>query len=219
MTCHEHSRMNENLCSGIFGKTRQAVLALLFGRADTSFYTKQILDTVKIGRGTVQRELKNLTDNGIIIREVQGRQVYYHANEKCPIFIELYSIMKKKTAARLMAVKETQAIYSSPPGAANSRISVPRGDIAAFCRRHHINRLSLFGSVLREDFRPDSDVDVLVEFEPGYVPGLFKLSDMALELSALFVGHRVDLRTPSELSRYFRDRIMREASVQYATTR
>ena len=88
--------MNENLlCSGLFGKTRQAVLALLYGQADASFYTKQILDGVKIGRGAVQRELKNLTDTGIIIREVQGRQVYYHANAKCPIFEELKSIVRK----------------------------------------------------------------------------------------------------------------------------
>jgi len=83
------------LCSGLFGKTRQAVLALLYGRTDSSFYTKQVLDSVKIGRGTVQRELKNLTDTGIIIREVQGRQVYYRANEKCPIFNELKSIVRK----------------------------------------------------------------------------------------------------------------------------
>ena len=88
--------MNKNLlCSGLFGKTRQAVLALLYGRADSSFYTKQILDAVKIGRGTVQRELKNLTDTGIIIREVQGRQVYYRANARCPIFDELKSIVRK----------------------------------------------------------------------------------------------------------------------------
>jgi len=88
--------MNDNLlCSGLFGKTRQAVLALLYGRADSSFYTKQILDAVKIGRGTVQRELKNLTDTGIITREVQGRQVYYRANEKCPIFNELKGIVRK----------------------------------------------------------------------------------------------------------------------------
>jgi len=88
--------MNENLlCSGLFGKTRQAVLALLYGRADSSFYTKQILDAVRIGRGTVQRELKNLTDTGIIIRESQGRQVYYRANEKCPIFNELKNIVRK----------------------------------------------------------------------------------------------------------------------------
>jgi len=90
------TNMNDNLlCSGLFGKTRQAVLALLYGQADTSFYTKQILDAVKIGRGTVQRELKNLTDAGIITREVQGRQVYYRANEKCPLFNELKSIVRK----------------------------------------------------------------------------------------------------------------------------
>jgi predicted nucleotidyltransferase len=88
--------MNEDLlCSGLFGKTRQAVLALLYGRADSTFYTKQILDAVRIGRGTVQRELKNLTDTGIIIREVQGRQVYYRASEKCPIFSELKGIVRK----------------------------------------------------------------------------------------------------------------------------
>jgi predicted nucleotidyltransferase len=88
--------MNENLlCGGLFGKTRQAVLALLYGRADSSFYTKQILDAAKIGRGTVQRELKNLTDTGIITREVQGRQVYYRANARCPIFDELKSIVRK----------------------------------------------------------------------------------------------------------------------------
>jgi predicted nucleotidyltransferase len=88
--------MDEDLlCSGLFGKTRQAVLALLYGRADKSFYTKQILDAVRIGRGTVQRELKNLTDTGIIIRDVQGRQVYYRANARCPIFDELKSIVRK----------------------------------------------------------------------------------------------------------------------------
>lgn len=86
---------NTLLCSGLFGKTRQAVLAFLYGRADSSFYTKQILDAVKTGRGTVQRELKNLTDTGIIIREVQGRQVYYRANKNCPIYTELKSIVTK----------------------------------------------------------------------------------------------------------------------------
>ncbi len=88
--------MNDTLlCSGLFGKTRQAVLALLYGRADSSFYTKQVLDAVKIGRGTVQRELKTLTDTGISTREVQGRQVYYRANAQCPIFGELKSIVRK----------------------------------------------------------------------------------------------------------------------------
>ncbi|MCX5991385.1 MAG: nucleotidyltransferase domain-containing protein [Chloroflexi bacterium] len=86
---------DSSLCSGLFGKTRQAVLAFLYGQTDSSFYTKQILDAVKTGRGTVQRELKNLTDTGIISREVQGRQVYYRANKSCPIYAELKSIVTK----------------------------------------------------------------------------------------------------------------------------
>jgi DNA-binding transcriptional ArsR family regulator len=115
--------MNENLlCGGLFGKTRQAVLALLYGRADSSFYTKQILDAVKIGRGTVQRELKNLTDAGIIIREVQGRQVYYRANARCPIFDELKSIVRKtfgvadviRQSLRLMQIKYGSLLSSAP---------------------------------------------------------------------------------------------------------
>ena len=82
-----------------------------------------------------------------------------------------------------------------------AKIDVPRERIAEFCRRHHIRRLALFGSVLRDDFRPDSDVDVLVEFEPGHVPGL-AFFDMEAELSAI-LGRKVDLNTPSFLSRYF----------------
>src|SRR3989304_6343024 len=115
--------MNENLlCSGLFGKTRQAVLALLFGRADSSFYTKQVLDAVKIGRGTVQRELKNLTDAGIITREAQGRQVYYRANEKSPIFNELKSLAQKMSSQSVLKVDG-----DSPPA---SRIKAPPEKLA-----------------------------------------------------------------------------------------
>jgi predicted nucleotidyltransferase len=131
--------MNENvLCSGLFGKTRQAVLALLYGHADNSFYTKQILDAMKIGRGTVQRELKNLTDTGIIIREVQGRQVYYHANEKCPIFDELKSIVRKTFGV-------ADVIRQSLPSSAR-KIQV------AF----------IFGSVARSADDRRSDIDLMV---------------------------------------------------------
>ena len=89
-------------------------------------------------------------------------------------------------------------------------------EIAEFCRRHHIRRLSLFGSVLREDFGPESDIDVLVEFEPGHVPGFFALYDMEQQLSAMVGGRKVDLRTPEDLSRYFRDDVLAHAEVQYA---
>jgi predicted nucleotidyltransferase len=92
---------------------------------------------------------------------------------------------------------------------------VPKAEIAEFCRRNHIQRLSLFGSVLREDFRPDSDIDVLVEFEPGHVPG-FRFISLQEELSALFGGRPVDLVTPKFLNRRIRDEVLRTAEVQYA---
>ena len=93
------------------------------------------------------------------------------------------------------------------------QIEVPKQRIAEFCRRNHIRKLALFGSVLREDFRPGSDIDVLVEFEPGHVPGL-AFFRMERELSEV-LGHNVDLNTPQFLSRYFREDVLREAEVQY----
>lgn len=87
--------------------------------------------------------------------------------------------------------------------------------IASFCREHHIRKLAIFGSALRSDFRPDSDIDLLVEFEPSHVPGLFGIARMERELSALLGGRKVDLRTPEDLSRYFRQQVLEEAEVQY----
>jgi uncharacterized protein len=95
------------------------------------------------------------------------------------------------------------------------RINIPQETVAAFCRRNHIMRLSLFGSVLRDDFRPDSDLDVLVEFEAGYRIGLIALAGLELELSRI-LGRKVDLRSPADLSRYFREEVMQSAEVQYA---
>ncbi len=97
-----------------------------------------------------------------------------------------------------------------------AQIDIDRAKLAAFCRRHHIRKLSLFGSVLGTDFRPESDVDVLVEFDPEHVPGFLALARMEGELSELLGGHNVDMRTPRELSRYFRDDVLAAAEVQYA---
>lgn len=93
-------------------------------------------------------------------------------------------------------------------------IRLPPERMAEFCRRHHIRRLALFGSVLRDDFGPESDVDVLVEFAPGHTPGL-AFFGMQEELSEL-LGRKVDLLTPQDLSRYFRDEVVRNAEVLYA---
>lgn len=94
-------------------------------------------------------------------------------------------------------------------------IDVPKDQIADLCRRHHIRKLSLFGSVLRDDFRPDSDVDVLVEFEPDHAVG-FGIFDIEEELSRLLGGHRVDMVSEKYLNRRLRDRILASAEVQYA---
>ena len=94
------------------------------------------------------------------------------------------------------------------------QIPIDYDKVASFCRRHRIRRLALFGSVLRDDFRPDSDVDTLVEFEPGVAVGFIRLASMELLLSEI-LGRKVDLRTPADLSRYFRQEVMQAAEVQY----
>jgi uncharacterized protein len=91
-----------------------------------------------------------------------------------------------------------------------------RKALTALCRRHQIRRLSLFGSTLKGTARPDSDIDLLVEFEPGAKTTLLDMAQIELELSGLLDGRRVDLRTAGDLSRYFRDRVVREALEQYA---
>jgi predicted nucleotidyltransferase len=95
------------------------------------------------------------------------------------------------------------------------QIAVDRARLAEFCRRHHIRRLSFFGSVLGDSFRPDSDVDVLVEFEPNHVPGLLTLAGLEIELSGL-LGRKADVRTVEDLSRYFRDEVVAKAQLLYA---
>jgi uncharacterized protein len=99
--------------------------------------------------------------------------------------------------------------------ATRCRISVPDEALSAFCKVHGVRRLAFFGSVIRADFGPESDVDVLVEFEPGETPGLIGMASMELELGDI-LGRRVDLRTPADLSRYFRDEVIRTSEVRYA---
>ena len=97
----------------------------------------------------------------------------------------------------------------------SSHIRLDPAFVAEFCRRHHVRRLSLFGSVLTDRFRPESDVDFLIEFEPEETPGFFALARMQFELEAV-VGKPVDLRTPKDLSHLFREEVLRSAEVQYS---
>lgn len=94
-------------------------------------------------------------------------------------------------------------------------LGIQHEDLAAFCRRRHITWLAVFGSVLRDDFGPASDVDVIVEFAPGQTPSLFGMYDLEQELSALLSGRKVDLGIKESLSRWIKDRVLAEARVLY----
>jgi len=91
---------------------------------------------------------------------------------------------------------------------------IPKNNLIEFCKRNHIRKLSIFGSAIRGELQPDSDIDLLVEFEQGNTPGLFSIIKMEMELADM-LGRKVDLRTPEDLSQYFRDEVMQNAQIQY----
>jgi len=91
---------------------------------------------------------------------------------------------------------------------------IPKAELETFCRKNHITKMSLFGSALHDELKPDSDIDILVEFDKNHMPGLFDVSRMEIELSET-IGRKVDLRTPEDLSRYFRDDVVKNAEVHY----
>lgn len=129
---------NESLSATLFGKTRRAVLALLYSHVDESFYLRQIVRAAGVGMGSVQRELKKLSESGIILRTTRGKQIYYKANPDCPIYDELKSLVMKTAGI----------------GDILKAAFVPLTDL--------INVAFLFGSLVRGDERSSSDVDVLV---------------------------------------------------------
>lgn len=191
----------------IFGsKLRVKVLGWLFANPEERYYVRQLTALVKEDSTNVSRELARLEKTGILISTTEGKQKYYQANKQSPVFNDLKGL--------LTFAADGGALNTASPAAV--RIKIPQEKLAEFCRRRHIKKLSLFGSVLRDDFGPDSDVDVLVEFETGHTPG-FAIIDMENELSGM-VGRKVDMRTPNDLSRYFRDRVVRESRVEYAKT-
>ncbi len=98
-----------------------------------------------------------------------------------------------------------------------TNINIPNEEIERFCQQYHIEKLAFFGSVLRDDFTPESDIDILVDFHPEHIPGLIRLSLMENELSRLF-QRKVDLRTPEDLSPYFRQEVLDSAVIQYVNS-
>jgi predicted nucleotidyltransferase/predicted transcriptional regulator with HTH domain len=191
----------------IFGsKLRAKVLVYLFTHTDDRFYVRQLTALIVEDSTNVSRELARLENIGILVSTVEGKQKYYQVNRKSPVFKQIKGLMTQMNALEPPAPK-------SSPDRLNQRLRVDKRKLAAFCRQNHIRTLSLFGSVLRDDFKPESDIDVLVEFQPGQSPGFLQLGSMEEELSQLTGGRKVDLRTPQDLSKQFRDRVLKEAVV------
>ena len=113
-------------------------------------------------------------------------------------------------------IKVDQLAEASSMAPLHPTLNLDAATISSFCERHSIRQLSIFGSQLKGTARPDSDIDLLVEFQPGCVPGFLGIAGMEIELSALLGDHKVDLRTAEDLSRYFRDEVVRTAALQYA---
>jgi len=211
------------LSETLFSKSQRGVLGLLFGNPGRSFYANEIVRHVDAGIGSVQRELERLAASGLLTVKRIGNQKHYQANRRSPIFAELEGIVQKifepapaeaRAAPRPLALHEKAARYvvarrAQPP-------AVPKRELAAFCRRHHVKRLGVFGSTARGEMSDTSDVDVLVEFEDGAREGLFDMVRMRDELSRLF-GRKVDLATPAILENpYRRSSILKDLRELYA---
>ena len=198
----------------LFNKTRRGLLALLYGHTEKEYYINQMMQILDSGSGAVQRELKLMTEAGLLNRTKRGNLVYYQADGKCPIFVELKSLADKGIFS-LPGISKSLSVANNQSLKHKHNMKIPRGKIAGFCQRHRIKKLSLFGSALRDDFGPDSDVDVLVEFLPGHTPGYFSLLDMKTELSDLLGGRKADIRISRDLSRYFKGQVVSEVRVLY----
>jgi len=189
----------------LFGKYRRELLALLLLRPDENFYVRELERLSGIPAGSLHRELISLADAGLVRRISLGNQVRYQANRDSPYFDDLASLFRKAAAMvdapgqKRSEVKEpAPASYTAVPAKAGPlrRLAVSKKVITDLCRKWKIQKFSFFGSVTRDDFRPDSDVDVLVEFRRGDTPSLFGIVDLREELATVF-GRSVDVATPA----------------------
>jgi predicted nucleotidyltransferase len=203
------------ISEALFTRTQAQVLGLLFGQPNRSFTTSEVVRQAGKGVGAVHRELLRLLSAGLVTSTRTGNQRHYQADPESPVFPELAAIVAKLSRPPMAAaaVAEEAGAYVVGDG-----IRIPRESLAALCREYHVSQLSLFGSITRPDFAADSDVDVLVDFEPGHVPGMGGIVDLRDGLSRLFGGRKVDVATRAILNNpYRRKAIDRDLYTLYAT--
>ena len=200
----------QRIAEALFSRTQQRVLGLLFAETGRRFALAEIVREAKKGTGAVYRELERLTDAGLVKIIAAGRQKLYQADRDSPVFGELEGLITKLSGVS-PAVRSQEAAYEVDRFAAP-----PRAKLAALCRKYHIRRLGLFGSAARGELAPGSDVDLLVEFEPGKAPSFWAEPEMRAALGELFDGRRVDLVPPQVLENpYRRKSILRDLQILY----
>lgn len=198
----------------LFGVYRHRVLSFLLLRPGDSFHVRMIARLTGVPAGSLHRELRLLANAGLLIAERSGNQIRYSANEESPVFRDL-AAMLDKTAGTPPTLHEHAAEYTVEPS--QGLPEVPGRALAAICRKYGVKKMSLFGSAARNELRPDSDVDLLVEFKPQARTTLFDLVDMQEELARIFGNRKVDISSPGILENPYRRRtIERDLRTLYA---
>jgi predicted nucleotidyltransferase len=203
----------EGLANLLFGAYRHRVLSLLYLRPGDRFHVRMIARLTGVPAGSLHRELRQLAEAGLLVSERSGNQLLYSANEDSPVFHELTSMLDK-TAGTPPTLHEHAAEYTVEP---SGRLpDIDAAALAAICRKYGVKKMSLFGSAARNELRPESDIDLLVEFKPKQAPSLWGQVRMQEALSPLFGGRQVNIAGPGILENpYRRTTIERDLRVLY----
>ena len=205
------------LANLLFGAYRHRVLSLLYLRPGDRLHVRMIARLTGVPAGSLHRELRQLAEAGLLVAERSGNQVLYSANEASPVFHELSSMLDK-TAGTAPTLHEHAAEYTIEPSGRLPEIDA--GALAAICLRYGVKKMSLFGSAARNELRPGSDVDLMVEFKRSSKTTSFGLIDMQEELSPLFGNRRVEITSPGILENPYRRRtIERDLKMLYVARR
>ena len=193
----------QTLANFLFGAYRHRALSLLYLRPGDRFHVRMIARLTGVPAGSLHRELRQLADAGLLTATRSGNQVLYSANEASPVFHELASMLDK-TAGTPPTLHEHAAEYTIEPSAGLPPI--PKRALAKLCRKYGVKKMSLFGSAARGEMRPDSDVDLMVEFKRSSKTTSFDLVHMQDELSSLFGKREVNITSPEILENPYRRR-------------
>ncbi len=205
----------EGLANLLFGAYRHRVLSLLYLRPGDRLHVRMIARLTGVPAGSLHRELRQLAEAGLLVAERSGNQVLYSANEASPVFRELSSMLDK-TAGSTPTLQEHAAEYTVEPS--GSLPALNAGALAAICRKYGVRKMSLFGSAARNELRPDSDVDLMVEFKRSSKTTYFDYARMQDELSLLFGKREVHIAGPEILENpYRRKTILPDLRTLYET--